>query len=401
MNPQFVFILGRQPALGLAELESLYGPNNLQPVGTQAALLQAQHTIDFSRLGGSTRQCDFIATVQSTQWETVINHIEPRLLGLATNLPKGKIRLGLSYLGQGVNAKLINATGLSLKKTIKGTERSIRLVPNTAPELNTAQVLHNQLTGPTGIELVFIPHKNQTVVARTTHVQDINAYAARDQKRPRRDARVGMLPPKLAQIIINLSGKHAIPSAAVTGQKPHQARLLDPFCGTGVVLQEAALAGYSVYGTDLDERMVRYTRDNLNWLKDSRQIHFEWFLETADATSHQWQQPFDMIACETYLGRPLNALPAPDAIHKIIADCDTIHRKFLENVARQTTSGFRLCIGVPAWKTKNGFKHLPTLDNLHELGYNRLRFVHASNEELIYHRPDQIVGRELVILTRM
>jgi hypothetical protein len=32
-------ILGRQPALGIAELESLYGADNLRPVGSTAALL--------------------------------------------------------------------------------------------------------------------------------------------------------------------------------------------------------------------------------------------------------------------------------------------------------------------------------------------------------------------------
>jgi tRNA G10 N-methylase Trm11 len=387
---QSVFILGRQPALGFAELESLYGAENLSRIGSQAALVNSEASLtDFSRLGGSTRQCQVVAMIPTTKWEAVVSQIGPHLHKLINDLPEGKIRLGLSYLGGGVNPRLINATGLSLKKSVKATGRSIRLIPNPTQELNTAQVLHNQLTGPTGVELVFIPHNSQTLIARTTHVQDITAYAARDQKRPKRDARVGMLPPKLAQIIINL----AHPST--------DARVLDPFCGTGVVLQEAALAGYAIYGTDLDERMVRYTRDNLNWLKDSHDIQFEWFLEIGDATNHQWQQPVDTIACETYLGRPLSGLPSTEVFNKIISDCDTIHRKFLENVASQTQSGFRMCIAVPAWKLKNGFKHLPTLENLYELGYNRLRFVHVRDEELIYHRPDQLVGRELVILQRI
>lgn len=62
---------------------------------------------------------------------------------------------------------------------------------------------------------------------RTSFVQDIESYTARDQARPMRDARVGMLPPKLAQIIINL----ALSNNDIT-------EVLDPFCGTGVVLQE-------------------------------------------------------------------------------------------------------------------------------------------------------------------
>ena len=48
-----------------------------------------------------------------------------------------------------------------------------------------------------------------------------------------------MLPPKLAQIIVSLSGT-----------QPGQT-VLDPFCGTGVVLQEALIMGAIVYGFDL------------------------------------------------------------------------------------------------------------------------------------------------------
>ena len=105
-------------------------------------------------------------------------------------------------------------------------------------------------------------------------------------------------------------------------------------------------------------------------------------------------------ACETYLGRPLTSLPDPETLNRIIQDVNTIHKKFLQNVVRQTEKGFRMCIAVPAWKTKNGFKHLPTLDHLEELGYNRVSFVHVKTSDLIYHREDQTVARELVVIVR-
>lgn len=85
---------------------------------------------------------------------------------------------------------------------------------------------------------------------------------------------------------------------------------------------------------------------------------------------------------------------------EVMQDVDTIHRKFLKNLATQTPQGFRLCIAVPAWRTKNGFKHLKTLDSLEDLGYTRLSFVHASSQELVYHRENQVVARELIMLIR-
>jgi tRNA G10 N-methylase Trm11 len=214
-----------------------------------------------------------------------------------------------------------------------------------------------------------------------------------------------MLPPKLAQIIINLSGNNITRREAETkgfavaiGGGP-QATLLDPFCGTGVILQEALLAGFNAYGTDLEPRMVDYSLANLEWLASNQKITGSYKMEVGDATNATWQH-FDGIAGETYLGRPFSAQPDPAVLQEVMQDVNHIHKKFLQNVARQTQPGFRMCIAVPAWKTSSGFKHLKTLDILEELGYNRIEFVHARTEDLIYHREGQVVARELVVLTR-
>ncbi len=234
-------------------------------------------------------------------------------------------------------------------------------------------------------------------LAQTTSVQDIDAYAARDQARPARDARVGMLPPKLAQIITNLATGLVENDPAVQSQ----IKVLDPFCGTGVVLQEAALMGFIPGGSDLEPRMIDYSRQNLDWLQTKYPAsHAPYILTVGDATDCNWLPKPTTIACETYLGRPFSAEPKPEILQDVMNDVDLIHRKFLKNVTRQTHAGFRMCIAVPAWNTKNGFKHLKVLDSLEELGYNRISFAHARTRDLIYYRENQVVGRELVTLIR-
>jgi len=108
-----------------------------------------------------------------------------------------------------------------------------------------------------------------------------------------------MLPPKLAQIIVNLatgplpddkmSSICDIPADQIIPQ-PHLGQtLLDPFCGTGVLLQEAALMGYNVYGSDLEARMVDYTAQNLAWLETTYRLEpIQPKLEKGDATAHHW-----------------------------------------------------------------------------------------------------------------
>lgn len=384
-----VVILGRQPAIGLAELESLYGPELIAPVGRGAAGLQLPPSdIAFDRLGGSVKLAKVLNRLQTTSWQ----EIERYLLDVAPKqqqtIPDGKLTIGISIYGLKVSPHDVSRTGLSIKKAIRQTGRSVRIVPNKATHLSSAQVIHNKLTGENGWELLLIKDGAHTILAQTVKEQDIEAYGARDQARPKRDPRVGMLPPKLAQTLINLCN----PSAGAT--------ILDPFCGTGVVLQEAALMGLRVYGTDMEPRMIDYTDENLSWLEQTHAVRATKQLEIADATENTWRHGFDYIAAETYLGRPFSHEPDRQTLQQVMSDVDTIHKKFLKNVARQTKAGFLMCLAVPAWHTGSRIHHLKTLDSLEGLGYTRQSFAHVSNEDLIYHRDGQVVGRELVVLKR-
>ncbi len=412
---QTVCIHGRQPGLSRAELESLFGADKLVPIGDIATGLGLENQdVPFERLGGTVKLAKMLTRLDTTHWPEVEKYLAKTIPEHVQYVPEGKFKLGLSVYGLSVPVGRINATGLSLKKVIKATGRSVRIIPNKEQELNAAQILYNQLTSPTGWELAIIKDGSGTILAQTVAVQDIDAYAARDQARPMRDARVGMLPPKLAQTIVNLATGSVQKSEVRSLRSEDSAfSILDPFCGTGVILQEAILMGYGVYGTDLEQRMVDYTKANLDWLASNFKLQAagqrtNFKITQADATNAQWKEPFDVVAAETYLGRPFSALPAPDVLNEVVRDVDTIHRKFLQNLARQTKPGFRMCIAVPAWKLQtsearrqnSAFRHLPMLDHLTDMGYNRLSFVHAQGDELIYHRENQIVGRELVVLQR-
>lgn len=386
---QSLIILGRQPALGLAELEALYGANHIKPVGPEAAILdiEPQH-IDFNRLGGAIKLAQVQTELATTEWKSIESYLATSLPNILKSLPEGKFKLGLSAYGLRARAPELNASGLRLKRLIKDAGRSVRVVPNKTATLNSAQVLHNQLTNTLGLEIVAYRNGSKTFICQTIAEQDIEAYSSRDQNRPKRDAKVGMLPPKLAQIIINLTA----PTADAT--------VLDPFCGTGVVLQEALLMGYQVYGTDLEPRMIEYSRANLDWLHERRDGNFAIRLEPGDATTHTWEPLPTVVAGETYLGKPLSKEPDENLLHAIMSECDRIHRGALTNLARQLPKGTKLCLAVPAWKRKKGFAHLKTLDYLRELGYNRIEFRFARQEDLIYFREDQFVARELVVLVK-
>jgi len=265
-----IAILGRQPALGLAELESTYGSELVHPFGDHAVVHDIVTIEDFQRLGGSIRVGIVTAELDTAKWRTVEKYILGNIDSLFPTID-GKLIFGISAFGIKTSGREVAKTALLTKKAIKATGQSVRMVPHKSTEHNAATVLYNKLASSNGVELLVVSDGSKTLIGYTTAIQDIDAYAARDQKRPMRDAKVGMLPPKLAQIIVNIAvGKtdsfSRDNSEEQTSSKSRQVRILDPFCGTGVVLQEAMLMDYDIYGTDIEPRMIEYSIENLKWL---------------------------------------------------------------------------------------------------------------------------------------
>lgn len=391
----YIAILGRQPALGMAELEALYGSASTHWFSPQTARIS---TDEFSveHLGGTIKAGRIIAEIPNADWrkagEALVHHYAH-----AWRNADYKITLGISAYGFTASSRDVQKPGILLKQKLKTAGVSLRLIPNTEPALNSATSHHNKLgLSKNKCEILIVRNKNgRVIIAESIGAQNITALARRDQGRPKRDAFVGMLPPKLAQIMINL----AAPTAA--NHQSVRLRLLDPFCGTGVLLQEAALQGYDVYGTDLSDKMIDYSRTNLEWLAQTHHTQSNVTLQQGDAMTAHWQAPIDLVACETYLGQPFSAPPAPAKLDEVRRNCDHIMSSFLKNLHPQIPSGTPLCLAVPAWRDTSGrFTHLRLIENLETLGYIRHAFTNIQPDELLYYREDQIVARQLLVLAK-
>ncbi len=384
----FVAILGRLPKLSIAELEAMFGKSHVRAVSRNIATIDTDN-LSIDALGGSLKCGTIIHTLPADGHPTLehashwITHTYVHQL-LAVG---GKITLGISAYGISTSPRQLQNIGLSLKSSMKRHGASLRLVPNTTTALSTATSHNNKLgLSPKKRELFIIKTDDGTIlITESNGAQNITAYARRDRNRPRRDAFVGMLPPKLAQIMVNV----AVGNAA-------KATILDPFCGTGTVLQEALLKGYDVCGSDLSQKMIDYTTENLAWLQSKYHItgtvHS---LEQADAMTHQWPkaQQLDAVVCETYLGQPFSAPPSPKKLHEVTGNCNHIITNFLRNIHSQLTPGTTLCIAVPAWRdASRNLTHLPLIKDLETLGYI------LQQPPLIYSRSDQVVVREILLL---
>jgi tRNA G10 N-methylase Trm11 len=389
----YIAILGRQPALGIAELERLFGGQNVTIASSQSAKFEADN-FDIQKCGGILKAGLIIDELSQNDWrnisQKIVNLYASKLSGV-----EHKVTLGISVYDATVSSREVQKLGVLIKQKLRKTGGSIRLVPNNETALSTATSHHNKLgLSPNKIELIIVrANNNSYVLAESTGSQNITAYANRDQNRPKRDAFVGMLPPKLAQIMINLACGQIKTNSPLT--------ILDPFCGTGVVLQEALLMGYDSYGTDLSAKMIEYSHKNLEWLSDKQRTNFNYRLAEADAMTAQWQQPIDVVVGETYLGQPFSAPPSNVKLQEVVGNCNHIIATFLKNLAKQIDTGTPVCIAVPAWRDIHGnFTQLPLISTIAQYGYRPHEFTNISQNDLLYFRESQIVARKLLVLVR-
>ena len=392
---KYVAIAGRQPLISLAEIQALYD-KAARLVGKKLVFFEIDEdgeeniSPDINRLGGSLKLGRFFDTDFSKLAKF-----------LATAHPEGKITLGISDFSKQKKSGLAKQKSMELKRNLARMGRSARVITSNEPEISSATAHHNQLGEKAGCFEIFLIDRE---IYLSLGTQNITAYTERDQARPARDAKVGMLPPKLAQILINLCGK-----------LPEGARVLDPFCGTGVVLQEAAIMGYVPYGTDLNERMVEYSKKNLSWLFNERnRKRFKILpdliqkkdqilkaISVGDATNFTWEGEIDAVAFEGYLGVPMSKPPVDIKFKTEKAKCREIAIGFLKNITPQIKSGTPVVMALPAWLRENGkYAGLNILDEIQEMGYNFEKFQDLSQSDLLYYREGQIVAREIIVIRK-
>ncbi len=166
------------------------------------------------------------------------------------------------------------------------------------------------------------------------------------------------MPPKLARCMVNLT-------------KPKAGDLvLDPFCGTGSILIEAALIGCRVLGMDIQRRMVKGSRKNLAYFG----IEPEGLI-VADAKNPP-VKTVDAVVADPPYGR--SATTFRRTTKQIIEDC-------LKAVHDMLSDGKRICMAAP--------KTIEISQIGKELGYR-----HVESHFVYVHRS---LTREIATFERM
>lgn len=377
-------IIGRETNLAYAEIESAIG--DFEKVNSECVVFEYEKDtlIDIGKFGTVIKLAKVIDKVDSTA--ELGSTITAALLKISKDRDVGNLDFGISIYGKNLNYKTYKKLLIGTKKALAQSNIKTRFVESSSNVLNAAQIKYNNLS-TTGVELIIAFSKDDIIIGMTYGVQDIDSYSKRDYGRPCRDMKVGMFPPKLAQSMINIA--QVQPGSIV----------YDPFCGSGIVLQESALLGIEAWGSDLSESMVKCSKSNIKWLQDNYSIARPCKIFSADATKlTHWPDSKYHIVTEGFLGSPLHKIPTASELDRFSSELSPIYLDFVKNLKASSRAPESIVLTLPCWKQNSGLECLNIIDQIEELGYTIKQFQSVQYDKVIYKRDNQIVGRQILAL---
>jgi len=383
---KLIFQFGSQPDLSRAELLNRF-PNlaHGRLVATRFFIVDCDESPAWllKQLGGVVKILEVVQGI-SAKPDEMITHLADHILKVTTEKPK--VVYGVSI----INAPELKGVGIALKRAIQQlSDRSVRSVVSRDPELSSATVHLEGLLAPRGVELVFLKDSSQVVVAETAAAQAFDEWSFRDYERPGRDAKRGMLPPKLAKMMINLG---------IRAREPHQVTIYDPFCGSGTVLTEAALLGaVQIFGSDIQKQAVDDSKQSFEWAR----TQFGLENTVLDVFKHDVTEKnqkikpksIDAVVAETFLGRPLKKGEQLRPEEK--RDLVSLYNRALISLFPLIKEGGCVVLALP-FQT-NPREVLPLHEIIAQTGFTVDPLLPDHNM-IYYMRPDQRTGRQIVRL---
>ena len=235
-----------------------------------------------------------------------------------------------------------------------------------------------------GFEVLAVKHKNW-LIGKTIAVVDHLGYRRRDLERPIQDPKITM-PPKLARILVNLTG-------CKRGES-----LLDPFCGLGTILGEAAMCGVNVIGVDADANRVEGARRNLRWLLKEYKIEdvkVDVYVGYAENLHKILRgRVVDGVASEPILLPPLKQPPTDQEAERMLEKASETYYRSLPSIGKHLKPEGKAAIVIPCIKTRRG--RIVSFDLAEEAAKVGLRLCHLHSVEkfpILVEDPTQVVMR--------
>ena len=389
----YLFVLGRNPSLSRAELQpfctelwfneskALLIAKNLK-FSNPRKLPKTDEQLFLDRLGGTIRMGEILGEYHSSAQlqSAILDHIK------SENKFIEKMKLGLSAFGCGKS--FLRNLAPSLRDSLEQEQNlKIRLCNSPGENLSSGRIFDERLLQK-GYEFMIVQSGNSFLLAKTVANQNIRNYTLRDRIKNFRDAKLGMLPPKLAQILINLANP------------TYEEMVIDPFCGTGTVNMEAAIMGYKTTGSDIDDEVLMGAQENFNQLAEKfRYPTGNGTFFASPAQKFPKEKLSGVIVTEGYLGHNFEKNPHPSEIERNIQEVLQIWEEVFKNLHLTNIQTVSFCL--PAWRKGNEWVSISEklFAKLEKSPYTPLALF-GKRKTYIYSRPGAFVAREICIMKK-
>lgn len=215
---------------------------------------------------------------------------------------------------------------------------------------------------------------------KITQKCDYEKIELRDIKKPIRRPELS-ISPRLAKIMVNLS------------QVKQNEKLLDPFCGIGVILQESLLQKISVLGIDRDKNAIEGCKQNLVWFKFDKN---KYKIINGDSTKINLAEKFSGIATEPDLGVILKKIPTPGEAKKTLGNFENLMIMVINNFKKNLTPNAKIVFTAPLIRLHTGKRIFCSSERISNATGLKIPQGFPINE----FREGQIVGRQIFVLNR-
>jgi len=212
--------------------------------------------------------------------------------------------------------------------------RKIRLLRPKRNELLAEEVLARN-----ALDIISFPYGRGYGLGPTAWVPDVASIRRRALAKPAPRSEIS-LSPRLAQLLVNLSGLSA-------GQL-----MVDPFCGSGTILAEGLAKSLDCFGVDSSQGRLRDARKNLDWARrNGAKGRFR--LELGDAREIQdtLRIEADGVVTEPVLLPKIDYRPSTAVAGEMVERAGNTYGSALASMSRVLKPGGRIVVVVPVITT--------------------------------------------------
>lgn len=304
-------------------------------------------------MGGTIKIAEIVHTDTQTDPATVTQQAVDLLIGQPVK------RFAISEIGRD---HMPEVDVYEVKAKLQAAGQRVAYHESPRSGVNAASLKNRRVT-----EVLILQTETGVTYGITRACQDVDTWTQRDMDKPVRDRKRGMLPPKVARMMVNIG---------IGSDQPEEHVVLDPFVGVGTALLEAAdLDVKTVLGNDVDPQAIIATTQNIKWWRQISGQEFEDELVVRPAEKLDridFKTPPTVIVTEPFLGK---LTPKDDQIPGIIRGLEKLYKGSLKAFTRLLSQdGGRVVIILPEMTLQSGRKltTTQTLKDAHEMGFTQV-----------------------------